>query len=78
MIFWLSYFNFWPDFITMILSLIPFYVNRMAINGNSAVESIVFICYIPWHIMNLFIIHWVFSTVFMLYCEAEVLRNGND
>lgn len=76
--FWLSYWNFWTDLILAVVSYIPFYVNRVVFHGNSVGEAILFTCYIPWHVMNLFIIHWVISMVGMLYVEAEVLRNGNE
>lgn len=78
MTFWLGYWNFWPDLLLTIFSLVPFYVNRVVFNGNSAGEAMVFISLIPWHILNLFIIHWVISMVGMLYVESEVLRKGNN
>ena len=33
---------------------------------------------IPWHVLNLFFIHWVITKVGFLFIDSEVLRKGND
>lgn len=78
MTFWLSYWHFWPNLFCLILSLVPYYVMRVIFNGNTVGEALFFLCYIPWHLMNLFIIHWVLTIVGMIYVDAEVLRKGNN
>mmetsp|Transcript_7417 Transcript_7417/g.8969 ORF Transcript_7417/g.8969 Transcript_7417/m.8969 type:complete len:113 (-) Transcript_7417:2337-2675(-) len=78
MIFWLSYFHFWQDLAATNLSLISFYLNRLYLQADSGTEVILAIAYLPWHNLNLFIIHTVLTKMGMLYVEAEVLRNGND
>ena len=34
MTFWLSYWKFWPDLICSLVGLVPFYVNRVVLNGD--------------------------------------------
>lgn len=59
MTFWLSYWHFWPNLLCLLLSLVPYYAMRVVFNGNSVGEALFFLCYIPWHLMNIVIIHWV-------------------
>ena len=77
--FWLGYFNFWIDSTCVVLSFVPLYAMRVHLHGDSvglAITSAVLM--VPWHVLNLFFIHWVYSKCGFLYIEAEVLRRGND
>ena len=78
-IFLLGYFRFWVDLTWVILSFLPVYANRIYLHGDpigfSALSATFFM---PWHILNMFFIHWVVTKMGFLYIEAEVLRRGNE
>ena len=33
---------------------------------------------VPWHILNMFFIHWIITKVGFLFIDAEVLRRDNE
>ena len=76
-IFWLSYFSFWRDLVFAILSLIPFIVCCFTLHLESTSRVLVYLVQLPWHILSLFVIHWVISKVGLLYVDAKLYRKGN-
>ena len=77
-IFFLSYFNFWPSFAYSLFSLIPVFAFRIAFYQEPLGTVLIGLIYIPWSCLNMFIMHWVITKMGFLYVEAEVLRSGND
>ena len=79
MVFWLSYFKWWPSFICSLLVLVPFAIARIVFYGdNAALLSVQLLVYMMWHAMNMLFIHIIITKVGMLYADTEVLRSGND
>ena len=63
----------------MILSFIPMYVGRVYYHEDP-LDEVAFnaILMIPWHTLNMFIIHWIITKIGFLFIDAEMLRLGND
>ena len=77
--FWLGYFNFWFDLTWVILSFLPLYANRVNLHADPLSVVIVnAMLMMPWHILNMFFIHWIITKVGFLFIDAEVLRRGNE
>ena len=78
-IFWLGYFHFWIDITLVVLSFVPLYFKRVYLHGDPLNEAIInSLMMLPWHVLNLFFIHWVITKVGFLFIESEVLRRGNE
>ena len=79
MFFWLGYFHFWLDLSCVIVSFLFMYANRVYLHGDTAGECISnAMLMLPWHVFNMFIIHWVITKIGFLYVESEVHRTGNE
>ena len=78
-IFWLAYFHFWLDLTLVVLSFVPLYFKRVYLHEDPLGDAIInAVMMLPWHVLNLFFIHWVITKVGFLYTESEVLRRGNE
>ena len=78
-IFWLAYFHFWIDLTLVVLSFVPLYFKRVYLHEDPLGDAIInAVMMLPWHVLNLFFIHWVITKVGFLYTESEVLRRGNE
>ena len=78
-IFCLSYFHFWVALTWSILSFVPMYANRVYLHNDPPGSFIInAILMMLWHILNMFMAHWVITKVGFLYIDAEVLHRGND
>ena len=59
----------------MLVSFVPLFANRVYLNGDQAGEVVVTaLLMVPWHTLNMFVIHWVITKVGFLFVDAEVLR----
>ena len=63
----------------MLLAFVPLYANRVYLQGDPIADALISaLCLIPWHILTMFMIHWIMTKIGFLYIDAEVLRHGNE
>ena len=63
----------------MVLAFVPMYSNRVYLQGDLSTDALTnALCMLPWHIINIFFIHWIVTKTGFLYIDAEVLHHGNE
>ena len=63
----------------MVLAFVPMYSNRVYLQGDLSTDALTnALCMLPWHIINIFFIHWIVTKTGFLYIDAGVLHHGNE
>ena len=63
----------------MVLAFVPMYSNRVYLQGDLSTDALTnALCMLPWHIINIFFIHWIVTKTGFLYIDAEVHHHGNE